>query len=136
MNQDAGSPHSTTPARRRGGTASLRSEWLIQTKQHRDSTIVIKVYPTALAALWPLFRPQNANGNRRRVEPTAGFPDHIEAMLLGLRQWEVTLQEKGTHPVKEDGSAFPNTVTSPEEFQSEIHGDSGRTCLTAQMQEL
>ena len=56
-------------------------------------------------------------------------------MLLGLHQWEVTLQEKGTHPVKEDGSAYPSAVTSPEEFQSEIYGDSGRTCLTAQMQE-
>ena len=45
------------------------------------------------------------------------------------------LQEKGTHPVKEDGSAYPNAVASPEEFQSEIYDDSGRTCLTAQTQE-
>ena len=56
-------------------------------------------------------------------------------MLLRLRQWEVMLQEKGTHPVKEDGSAYPNAVASPEEFQSEIYGNSGRTCLTAQTQE-
>ena len=75
-------------------------------------------------------------GTGDRVEPTAGFPDCIEAMLLGLRQWEVHSRKRGTHPVKEDGSAYPNAVASPEEFQSEIYGDSGRTCLTAQTQEL
>ena len=75
-------------------------------------------------------------GNRRWGTSTDGFPGCIETVLYRLRQQPVTLKETRAHTDLEGGSAYTNAVTSPEEFQIEIHSDCGRTCLTTQTQEL